>query len=450
MEKARILIVEDDPDGSRSVANAIARMDCDPVAALTGMEGVEAFKQQACDVVLCDLMLPDISGIEVLTRILRIDPQVPVLMMTAFGTVSNAVEALKIGAYDYLPKPLDLNDLRSRVGRALETNRLRQRVARLESALKDRYSARAMVARSGAMQPILSQIESLASVDTTVLVLGETGTGKELVARALHVDGKRMEGPFVAVSCGAFTESLLDSELFGHEKGAFTGAMNQHRGAFERAHGGTLFLDEVGSAPPSVQVKLLRVLEEREMFRVGGQESIRVDVRVISASNIDLEELVEAGDFRQDLLYRLKVMTIQLPPLRGRRSDIRPLADHFLATTCHDMGRRITTVEPGYYEALEGHDWPGNVRELRNIVEVSVVMAKGAILRAEDVHFKEGAVAQDDRLVVPPDMSFAELEKEILLQTLRRCDGNRTLAAERLQLSRRTIQRRIQELGLPF
>jgi transcriptional regulator with PAS, ATPase and Fis domain len=291
----------------------------------------------------------------------------------------------------------------------------------------------------------------LKDAGATVLIQGESGTGKEVVARALHVDGARRAGPFVAVNCGAFAESILESEVFGHEKGAFTGAVARHRGAFERADGGTLFLDEVGNAPESVQVKLLRVLEEREVMRVGGQAPVPVDVRLISASNRELAGLVEAGDFREDLFYRIKVVTIEIPPLRERRQDIRPLTDHFLAAACVDHGRAVTRVEPECYAALEAFDWPGNVRQLRNVIESAVIMASGTTLRTENLRLTEIRRREEARgFVVPDDTTFAELEREILLQLLRRFDGNRTLVAEKLGISRRTIQRKIKDYELPF
>jgi DNA-binding NtrC family response regulator len=370
--------------------------------------------------------------------------------MTAYGTVSSAVAAVKAGAYDYITKPLDLDDLQSRVRRALETRRLRGEVSRLRQSLHERYSARAMIARSAVMREIIARVEALAATNATVLILGESGTGKELVARALHVEGARAEQPFVAANCGAFAETLLDSELFGHERGAFTGATQQHKGAFERADGGTLFLDEVGDAPPAVQVKLLRVLEEREFFRVGGQTSIRVDVRVISASNRSLDDLVRSGRFREDLLYRIKVVTLALPPLRERREDIRPLADTFLAAACREHGRQISEIEPGFYEKLEAHDWPGNVRELRNAVESAVIMAPGGALRGADLHLGSPRQEPGEEIPLPDGMTLAEIEKAVLEKTLRTFQGNRTLTATKLGLSRRTVQRKIQEYGLPF
>ena len=450
MAKARVLIIEDDPDGCRSVREVVEDLGLAAETAENGEQGVSRFRAGSFDAVLSDLVLPDIDGIEVLAKIRDVDRETPVIIMTAYGTVSSAVEALKSGAYDYITKPLDLDDLQSKISRAVETHRLRGEVSRLREAVHERYTARTMVAKSPAMRDIVARVEVLAGTNATVLILGESGTGKELVARALHVDGERANGPFVAVNCGAFAETLLDSELFGHEKGAFTGATQQRKGAFERADGGTLFLDEIGDAPPSVQIKLLRVLEEREFFRIGGQESIRVDVRLISASNQDLDAKVEAGAFREDLLYRLKVVTLGMPPLRTRPEDVRPLADRFISTACREHGREITAVDPEYYTRLESHDWPGNVRQLRNAVESSVVLSRSATLRVTDLDLQAARPPANGEIAIPDGMSLAELEKAILAQTLRRFRGNRTLTADALGISRRTIQRKIQDYELPF
>lgn len=451
MSAVRVLIVEDDRDGCLSVAEAIEDLGYGAVTAFCGADGVQALRQQAFDVVLTDLMLPDIDGMEVLRQAREADGDVPVLIMTAYGTVASAVQALKAGAYDYIGKPLDLDDLQSKVARAVETRRLRGEVAELHRDLKQRYSSQSMVARSAAMREIVARIQSLADTRATVLLRGESGTGKEVAARALHVDGSRVGRPFVAVNCGGFSETLLDSELFGHEKGAFTGATQLRKGAFERADGGTLFLDEIGDSPPAVQSRLLRVLEEREIVRLGGHASIPVDVRLVSASNKDLEALVSEGRFREDLFYRLHVVTLTLPPLRERREDIRPLAERFLAAACREHGREIVDVDPHYYDALNAFDWPGNVRQLRNVIEASVLTARRTALQRADLNLPQlGQERREARFAAPDGMTFADMEREILTQTLRRYDGNRTLVAEKLGLSRRTIQRKIQELRLPF
>ncbi|MDA1044714.1 MAG: sigma-54 dependent transcriptional regulator [Verrucomicrobia bacterium] len=447
----RVLVVEDDPDGCRSVTEAIEDLDIDVVATLSGEEGVRAFLADRFDVVLSDLALPDMDGIEVMNRIHIKDENVPILIMTAYGSVSSAVNAMRNGAYDYITKPLDLGELQTRIGRAVEVGRLRAEVKNLHDAVKDKHGIESMVADSPNMQELTRQIIALADTTATVLVQGESGTGKELVARALHAEGRRAHAPFVAVNCGAFTESLLESALFGHEKGAFTGAIDLRKGAFERADGGTLFLDEVGTAPAPVQVKLLRVLEERELLRVGGQTSVAVDVRVVSASNQDLMELVEAGDFREDLLYRLNVVLLELPPLRERRDDIRKMVDRFVRAASQEHGRAVAAIEPACYDLLMAQEWPGNVRQLKNVIESSVVMMRDTRLKVSDLRLNQGARKNDPGgFVAPEGMTLEEMEKEILVQMLTRHGGNRTLVSDKLGLSRRTIQRKIKEFELPF
>jgi len=450
MEKVRVLIIEDDPDGRASVVEAVEDGGMDVVAVANGAGGLDAFSSRPFDLVLTDLVLPDIDGIDVLERIRKLNPQVPVLIMTAYGSVASSVRAMKSGAYDYITKPLDLDDLQAKLKRAAETARLRRRVVNFESSARTQFGSGAITAEDPRMQELLQQIHTLARTNATVLIQGESGTGKELVARALHYDGARADGPFVAVNCGAFTESLLVSELFGHEKGAFTGAFRQHRGAFERAHGGTLFLDEIADAPADVQVKLLRVLETREVMRVGGQSPIFADVRVVSASNRTLQQRVAEGAFREDLLYRLNVVELTVPPLRERRGDIRPLADHFIATSCAEHGRTISEIMPSFYEALETYHWPGNVRQLRNAIESAIVINRTNVLDAGSlsVTIRPRERPPQPVFVSPANMTLAEIEREVLQQTLAHNNANRTLTAEQLGLSRRTIQRKIKEHDL--
>lgn len=448
----RILIVEDDVDHGQSLLEAVQGMEFEAEWASSGSEGLAAFRERGADVVLTDLVMPDIDGIEVMRRIRELDDgRTPVIVMTAYGSVDSSVRAMKEGAYDYLQKPLDIDDLEAKLGRALEAARLRQQVERLSAEVRGQWGARSWVAESAVMHEIVRQTVTLAQTHATVLIRGESGTGKELVARALHADGPRAGGPFVAVNCAAFAENLLESELFGHEKGAFTGAVVRRAGAFERAQGGTLFLDEIGDAPPAVQVKLLRVLEDRAIMRVGGQQSFTVDVRLVSATNRDLDAKVAAGTFRQDLLYRLQVVGITVPPLRDRREDIRPLAEHFIALAQQEHGRRIQEVEPAWYERLKAYAWPGNIRELRNVVEAAVVMTPDGVLRADRLQLGGlAAPAVAGGWSVPEGMTLDEMEKNILAEALRRNAGNRSLTAEQLGISRRTIQRKIQDYDLPF
>ena len=453
MDPMRILIVEDDADNGRSLREAIGDLGYEVELADTGSAGVAAFRARGADVVLSDLVLPDVDGIGVMKRIRELDGgRTPVILMTAYGSIDSSVRAMKEGAYDYLQKPLDLDDLQAKLARALETVRLRRQVETLSEEMRGQWSARTWVAESPAMREAVRQTRVLAQTNATVLVRGESGTGKELVARALHADGPRAAGPFVAVNCAAFAESLLESELFGHEKGAFTGAVARRAGAFERAQGGTLFLDEIGDAPPAVQVKLLRVLEDRQIMRVGGQESFPVDVRLVSATNRDLDARVASGAFRQDLLYRLQVVGIVLPPLRERRGDVRPLAERFVAMAQAEHGRRIREIEPEWYARLEAYAWPGNVRELKNAVEAAVVTAPDGTLRADRLRLDgpAGAAPTSGAWTAPEGLTMEQIEKKILEDSLRKNGGNRSLTAEQLGLSRRTVQRKIQDYGLPF
>jgi len=445
-QKPKILLIEDDPDGRRSVTEALLESGYDVVSADCGRKGVELFGGQAFDAVLSDIKLPDIDGIQVLKQIRKSEPDIPVLLMTAYGTITAAVEALKAGAYDYILKPLDLTDLQAKIAHAIETQRLRRQV----TSLKQELFARPIIAKSKEMLSVLKQVKIVAPTQANVLILGESGTGKELVARALHALSSHPEGAFLAVNCGAFAESLLESELFGHEKGAFTGATQIRLGAFERAHGGTLFLDEVGLSSPHVQSRLLRVLEEREIMRVGGSKPIALEVRILAASNRNLEDLVAEKLFRQDLLYRLKVITIHIPPLRERPDDIRPLAEHFIARTCKENGKHFESVDPDFYSALEKHPWPGNARELRNIVESAVILANSPKLTAADIRLSAGEGTSSQPESKPAKHTLAETEREVILNSLQRHKGSRTLAAKELDISTRTIQRKIRDYNLPF
>lgn len=443
-----ILVIEDDPDGRKSVEEAIRDAGYRVLTAATGRSGVDTALRETVHVVLSDLMLPDIDGLQVLEALRRQKTGVPVLIMTAFGSVDTAVKALHQGAYDYLVKPLDLEDLQVKIGRAAETSRLRSEVARLSDEVRGRYRSKFMVAGSQKMQEVLRQIAAVADTNATVLILGESGTGKELVARALHADGRRADGPFVAVNCGAFTESLLESELFGHEKGSFTGAVERHSGAFERAEGGTLFLDEIGIAPMPVQARLLRVLEQKEVLRVGGRAPIKVDARIVAASNRDLDELVGSGEFRKDLLYRLQVVTLRVPALRDRMDDIPALAERFVKAACMEHGRQIDRILPEAMAKLRGHSWPGNIRELRNVIESAVIMESGRVLGPNSIKLERGG--ETAPVIGAGGASLAEIERGAIMSALQRHAGNRQLTADELRISTRTIQRKIREYNLPF
>lgn len=451
IDQPRILVIEDDPDGRASITEVIEDADMQVTATATGGDGIAAFRSGSFDVVLSDLVLPDIDGIEVMREIIGIQVDIPVMIMTAYGSVESSVKALKSGAYDYITKPLDMDEIQTKLKRAVEAARLRRQVSNFASSVRSQFGSAAITAADPKTLVLLEKVRTLADTTATVLIQGESGTGKELIARALHYDGPRVDQPFVAVNCGAFSDTLLASELFGHEKGSFTGAVRQHKGAFERAHGGTIFLDEIGDASPDVQVKLLRALEDRSITRIGGQSSFKIDVRVISATNKNLEEMVAEGTFREDLLYRLKVVDLTIPPLRERPGDIIPLAERFVAAACAEHGRQISEIDPSFFKALQQHDWPGNIRQLRNVIESAVVLASKTTLTADDLTLSRRTKTDEEaEFELPRNMTLYEIERETLRQALLRNDGNRTVTADQLGLSRRTIQRKIKEHNLPF
>jgi DNA-binding NtrC family response regulator len=400
--------------------------------------------------VLLDLMMPEVDGVEVLKEFQRRHPRVPVIILTAVNDVGRAVEVTKLGAWDYLTKPVDQERLLTTLSRAISHHGLEQEVERLKGELGDRYHLRNIIGSSAAMRRVYELVEKVLSSDITVFISGESGTGKELVAKAVHYGSLRSDGPFVDVNCAAIPEGLQESELFGHEKGAFTGAVASHPGKFEQAAGGTIFLDEVGEMSPSAQARLLRVLQERSLQRVGGTKRIELDVRVISASNRDLQQLVDDGTFRQDLYYRLVVFPIHLPPLRDRREDIPPLVKHFLAKYSADAGKRITTVEPQAMEALANYGWPGNVRELENVIHRSLLAAGGLSLERDDL--PPMLMSTDGELPTTIDeaapMKLEELERRAIKRALEHFDGNLSDAARQLGIGRSTLYRKLEQFGL--
>jgi DNA-binding NtrC family response regulator len=376
-----ILIVDDEPNIRRVLEAMLKKEGYDVHLAESGKKAVEIASNTTIDLLISDLIMPDMTGIEVLRIIKELQPHCTAIMITAYGTIKTAVEAIKLGAYNYISKPFDMDEMRTMIQHALSNRILEQENYELREQLKTTYRFDNIVGNSGKMQELFKMIERAADSRATVLITGESGTGKELIARALHYNSPRANKPFVAVSCAALTETLLESEMFGHEKNAFTGANAQKAGRFELAHQGTLFLDEVGEIPPSIQVKLLRVLQEREFERVGGTKPLHVDVRLIAATNRDLETEVKNRKFREDLYYRLQVVQLHVPPLRERKEDIPALVDHFLVKYNRENGRRIKGCTPEAMEHLMKYDYPGNVRELENAIERAVVLAdKGAKL----------------------------------------------------------------------
>jgi DNA-binding NtrC family response regulator len=401
------------------------------------------------EAVLLDLMMPEMDGVDVLKELRRRHPALPVIVVTAVDDISRAVELTKLGAYDYLTKPVDQDRLLTTLERAVSHHGLEQEVDRLKRELGDRYHLRNMVGSSAAMRRVYDLIERVLSSDITVFISGESGTGKELVAKAIHYGSLRSEGPFVDVNCAAIPEGLQESELFGHEKGAFTGAVAAHPGKFEQASGGTIFLDEVGEMSASAQARLLRVLQERSLQRVGGTKKIDLDVRVISASNRNLEELVADGGFRQDLYYRLVVFPIHLPPLRDRREDIPSLVEHFLAKYAADAGKRVDRVEPEAMEMLINHGWPGNVRELENIIHRSLLAASGLTLERSDLPADLATGAADGKApAIGGLVSLEELERRAIEAALEEFGGNLSDAARQLGIGRSTLYRKLEQYGL--
>ena len=451
-ENVLVWIVDDDPAIRELFSFIVSDAGYEIDAFASGAE-VLAYSGAPPAAVLLDLMMPEVDGVEVLKELVRQHPKLPVIILTADNDISRAVEVTKLGAYDYLVKPVDKDRLLTTLGRALSHGNLEQEVERLKTALSDRYHLRNIIGSSSAMRRVYDQIEKVLESEITVFISGESGTGKELVARAIHHASTRSDGPFVDVNCAAIPEGLQESELFGHEKGAFTGAVSDHPGKFEQAAGGTVFLDEVGEMSPSAQARLLRVLQERVLQRVGGTKRIDLDVRVISASNRDLAAMVEDRSFRQDLYYRLVVFPIELPPLRDRREDIPLLVNHFLEKHARDASKRVARVDPRAMEALSAHGWPGNVRELENVIHRSLLVSAGLELGLEDLPkgLGEGlspARAASTEVLDNEPMSLEELEKAAIVRALENNRGNLSDVARQLGIGRSTLYRKLEQYGL--
>ena len=456
---ARILVADDHDALRDGMVLALTRLGHEVRGVKGGAEAIVAYQKRASDVVVTDLRMVPVDGIEVVKRIREEDPDATVVVVSAHGTIATAVEAMRAGAIDFLEKPFSPDVLRARVEKAIEIARERSGArtarARADAFAEDRareMDPTGLVGRSEAMRRVLDQVRKVAATDATVLVLGESGTGKELVARALHAQGPRREGPFVSVSCAALPEALLESELFGHERGAFTGAIRRKLGRFELAHQGTLFLDEVGEIPPAVQVKLLRVLAERRFERVGGEEPVEVDVRVVSATHQDLAALVAAGRFREDLYYRLAVVPISIPPLRERPGDVEELAGWFVEKLAPRLGRRVKGFTPEALALLRGHAWPGNVRELENVVEQAIVFAEGEVVGPEDL--PEGIRRSPPQ---PPPVEvdgrgltaiLEDLERQLVQAAYGKAKGVKAEAARLLGIKPSALAYKLEKYGL--
>ena len=446
-ERATILIVDDEKNTRDGLARAL-RDEYAVAVAENGQRALEWLETRHADVVLSDLRMPGMDGLALLTRLLGRDPKPVLILLTAYGNIETAVEAMKRGAYDFLAKPVNLDRLELLLKRALAERRLGAENQRLKAQLDAKYGFENIIGTSAAMQEVFETIRQAAPTRATVLIQGESGTGKELVARALHQCSPRAQGPFIPVHCAALAPTLLESELFGHEKGAFTGAVERRRGRFELADGGTLFLDEIGEIDPALQVKILRVLEERKFERVGGTETVSVDVRLVAATNRDLKQLVEEGKFREDLFYRLYVVNLSLPPLRKRDGDIVLLAQHYLKALAAENGKMVTGITAEAMDALAAYGWPGNVRELRNVIERMVVLGSGEKLTVRDLPAALRAAGGRPGPGARAGNLLRDSERNLIEEALRRNKGSRTRAAVELGISRRTLHRKLNEFGL--
>ena len=441
-------MVDDEPTQLELVGGFLRKQGFEVAEAASGRAAVARFKQEPFDLVLTDQRMPDLSGLDVLETVRAASPDTAVVIMTAYGTIETAVSAVKAGAADYLAKPLNLDELLHRIHQIQDRRRLLTENRELRAALAERHRVEGIIGESGPMQEVLSVVRRVASSDATVLIRGESGTGKELIAKALHYASPRAASALVKVNCAALAESLLEAELFGHEKGAFTGAVAARKGRFELADGGSLFLDEIGDLPPHLQVKLLRVLQEREFERVGSSRPIKVDVRLLAATHRNLETLVREGRFRDDLYYRINVVTIQLPPLRERREDLPLLIDHFLRAFADKNGKRIRGLTREAREALLRYDYPGNVRELENLIERAVVLTRDDVVGLTDLPLTLDPQAAEPETGPGLVAAVEGLERRMIREALAKADGIQTRAAELLGIGERVLRYKLKKYGL--
>lgn len=447
-----VLLIDDDESLRRVVEYNLREDGYRVLTAADGTSGLQAFQAESVDLVLTDVRMPEMDGLDLLTRVKTMQPDLPVVVLTAHGTIDSAVEAMKLGASDYLTKPFNRDQLKAAVRKALEVAALTTENRYLRQVVADRFSFANMIAGARAMRAVTETAGRVAQSDTTVLLEGESGTGKELLAKAIHFHSARARAPFVTINCGAIPEQLLESELFGHRRGSFTGAVSDKQGKFEVANRGTIFLDEIGELPTLLQVKILRVLQEREIDKVGETRPIKVDVRVLAATNRDLEKMIADGTFRDDLYYRLAVVSIRVPPLRERSDDIPLLVDHFLGKHAQRLGRDRPTVEKAVYSAFNLYAWPGNIRELENVVERALVLDKDGLLGLDDLparlRTREPRIA-NLRMELPDEgVSLEDVERELLLAALQKHHWNQTRAAAFLNITRSTLLYRMQKFRL--
>jgi two-component system NtrC family response regulator len=451
---ANILIVEDEPRMRRLLEISLGEDGHTVLSAEDAEKGLTYLRKETADLVVTDLKLPGMSGLEFLQEGKRLNAALPFIVMTAYGSVETAVDAMKAGASDYVLKPFTMAEMKLVIGKELDVQKVRDENRSLKEALGRRYHFQNIVGRSKKMREVLALVERVAPANSTVLIGGESGVGKDLIARAIHQNSRRASGPFIKINSTAIPDTLFESELFGFERGAFTGALASKPGKFELADKGTLFLDEIGDVPAPIQVKLLRVLQEREFERLGGTKTLKVDVRMIAATNRDLRAALEEGTFRQDLYYRLNVVPIDIPPLREHKEDIPELVEHFLARFAAENEKQIEGITPAALNALMDHHWPGNVRQLENSVERAVALAQGRVIDVKDIHLDSahgragtGAASASDQFL-PHGMTLEQWEDNMIREALRRANGNKSQAARLLGLSRNALRYRLGKLGM--
>lgn len=452
MLNAPILIVDDDASQRRLIEFWLQEEGYATIAANDGKAGLHEFEQKSPRLVIADIRMPGMDGLDLLGRIKGSNQDTPVILITAFGTVGNAVDAMKLGAVDYILKPLNPDELKLSVHRALERKELVDENRYLRDFADTAFRFENLIGQARKMRDVFDVAKQVARRDSTVLLIGETGTGKELLAKAIHQNSLRARKPFITINCGAIPENLIESELFGHRKGSFTGALADRVGKFEAANEGTVFLDEIGDLTPNLQIRLLRVIQEREIDKIGYPSPIKVNVRILAATHRNLKALVDDGQFREDLFYRLSVVTVSLPPLRERKEDIPLLVEHFLKKQCAKYQIPAVSISDEALEVLAQHNWPGNVRELENVVEHLVVLGKGEVVRPEhlpaNIRQRRSRIANISLRLPEEGISLEEVEKEILLQALEKHDWHQTNAARYLSISRKTLIYRMEKYGL--
>lgn len=446
--KFNILIIDDEKNIREGLGAALEMDGYTVFLAADGKQGLEILERGDIDLVITDLKMPEVSGEEILAKVTGETPGIPVIVLTGHGTIDSAVDAMRKGAYDFLTKPVNLDRLSLLVKRALERREISLQNSVYRKEIEGKTTFENMIGKSHEIQKVFDLVKKVAPSKASVLITGESGVGKEMIANALHNLSPRKDKPFIKVHCAALSDSLLESELFGHEKGAFTGAIAMKRGRFELAHEGTIFLDEIGEISQNVQVKLLRVIQERKFERVGGEETLDVDVRIIAATNRNLEEEIKKGNFREDLYYRLNVVNINVPPLRERKDDIPIMVNNFIRKFSKENNKNITSVDTKAKNALYSYDWPGNIRELRNCIEGAVVIAEGSTLRLEDLPPAVRKSQENSSISIPAGTDMDTAEKIIIRETLLFCQGNKSKTAQVLGIGRKTLHRKLMEMNL--